>query len=80
MTVTYESINIPDPETSDEKLQRLLNEIKELEMTYYNFDNKDVRDEETLTALENELTAKKTEYADAGGTFDWSFLWGVNNL
>jgi hypothetical protein len=26
------------------------------------------------------LTAKKTEYTDAGGTFDWSFLWGVNNL
>ena len=70
MSVTYESINIPDPETSDEKLQRLLNEIKELEMTYYNFDNRDVRDEETLTALENELIAKKTEYADAGGTFD----------
>ena len=70
MSVTYESINIPDPETSDEKLQRLLNEIKELEMTYYNFDNRDVRDEETLTALENELTAKKTEYTNAGGTFD----------
>lgn len=70
MTITYETINIPDPETSEEQLQRLLNEIKELEMTYYNFDNRDVRDEEILTALENELTAKKTEYADAGGTFD----------
>ena len=70
MSVTYESINIPDPETSDEKLQRLLNEIKELEMTYYNFDNRDVKDEETLKSLENELTAKKTEYTNAGGTFD----------
>lgn len=70
MTVTYETINIPDPETSEEQLQRLLNEIKELEMTYYNFDNRDVRDEETLTSIENQLTAKKTEYTEAGGTFD----------
>ena len=73
MPVTYQSINVPDsenPESSAEQLQRLLNEIKELEMTYYNFDNKDVRDEDTLTALENELNTKKTEYTNAGGTFD----------
>lgn len=70
MSVTYESINIPDPETSEEKLQRLLNEIREIEMTYYNYSNRDDIDQEIKTALENELTAKKTEYSDAGGTFD----------
>ncbi len=70
MSVTYEAINIPDPESSEEKLQRLLNEIKELEMTYYNFDNRDNKDEDMLTSLENELTAKKTEYTEAGGSFD----------
>ena len=66
MSVTYESINIPDPETSEEKLQRLLNEIREIEMTYYNYSNRDDIDQEIKTALENELTAKKTEYSDAG--------------
>ena len=29
MSITYEAINIPDPESTEEKLQRLLNEIKE---------------------------------------------------
>ena len=70
MSITYEAISIPDPESSEEKLQRLLNEIKELEMTYYNFDNRDDKDEDMLTSLENQLTAKKTEYTDAGGSFD----------
>tara|TARA_Y100000741_G_C18009898_1_gene459730 strand:+ start:110 stop:322 length:213 start_codon:yes stop_codon:yes gene_type:complete len=70
MSITYEAISIPDPESAEEKLQRLLNEIKELEMTYYNFDNRDDKDEDMLTSLENELTAKKTEYTDAGGSFD----------
>lgn len=70
MSITYESISIPNPESSDEKLERLLNEIKELEMTYYNFDSRDDKDEELLTSLENELTTKKTEYTEAGGSFD----------
>ena len=70
MYITYESISIPNPESSDEKLERLLNEIKELEMTYYNFDSRDDKDEELLTSLENELTTKKTEYTEAGGSFD----------
>ncbi len=70
MSITYESITIPNPESSDEKLERLLNEIKELEMTYYNFDSRDDKDEELLTSLENELTTKKTEYTEAGGSFD----------
>lgn len=70
MSITYEAINIPDPESTQEKLQRLLNEIKELEMTYYNFDNREEKDEDMLTSLENQLTAKKTEYTDAGGSFD----------
>ena len=70
MSITYESISIPNPESSDEKLERLLNEIKELEMTYYNFDSRDNKDEELLTSLENELTTKKTEYTEAGGSFD----------
>ena len=48
MSITYEAINIPDPESTEEKLQRLLNEIKELEMTYYNFDNREDKDEELL--------------------------------
>jgi hypothetical protein len=33
-----------------------------------------------LTSLENQLTAKKTEYTDAGGSFDWNILWRANNL
>ena len=48
MSITYESISIPNPESLDEKLERLLNEIKELEMTYYNFDSRDDKDEELL--------------------------------
>ena len=39
-------------------------------MTYYNFDNREDKDDELLTSLENELTTKKTEYTDAGGSFD----------
>lgn len=70
MSITYELISIPNPESSDEKLERLLNEIKELEMTYYNFDSRDDKDEELLTSIENELTTKKTEYTEAGGSFD----------
>tara|TARA_B000000532_G_C18690947_1_gene329585 strand:+ start:319 stop:531 length:213 start_codon:yes stop_codon:yes gene_type:complete len=70
MSITYEAINIPDPESTEEKLQRLLNEIKELEMTYYNFDNREDKDDELLISLENELTTKKTEYTEAGGSFD----------
>ncbi len=36
MSVTYEVINIPDPESSEEKLERLFSEYTELEMKYYN--------------------------------------------
>ena len=39
-------------------------------MTYYNFDNREDKDDELLTSLENELTTKKTEYTRAGGSFD----------
>ena len=39
MSITYESISIPNPESSDEKLERLLNEIKELSLSKYKEDN-----------------------------------------
>ena len=70
MSVTYEVINIPEPESSDEKLQRLLAEYTELEMKYYNYSNRADKEDDILTSIENELTAKKKEYTDAGGTFD----------
>ena len=50
MSVTYEVINIPDPESSDEKLQRLLAEYTELEMKYYKFDTRDDKDEDMVTS------------------------------
>ena len=40
MSVTYESINIPEPESSEEELQRLLEEVQGLEMRYYNYSNR----------------------------------------
>jgi hypothetical protein len=70
MSVTYEVINIPDPESSEEKLERLLSEYTELEMKYYNYSNRTDKEDDILTSIENELTAKKTEYTDAGGSFD----------
>mgnify|MGYP003325131200 CR=1 FL=1 len=80
MSVTYEVINIPDPESSEEKLERLLSEYTELEMKYYNYSNRTDKEDDILTSIENELTAKKTEYTDAGGSFDWNILWEANNL
>ena len=70
MSVTYEVINIPDPESSDEKLQRLLAEYTELEMKYYNYSNRVDKEDDILTSIENELATKKTEYIEAGGSFD----------
>jgi len=70
MSVTYESINIPEPESSEETLQRLLEEVQGLEMTYYNYSNRADKEDDILETIENELTAKKTEYTNAGGTFD----------
>jgi len=70
MTVTYDTLNIPDPETNEELLDRLLTEIKELEMKYYNYENRDDKEDDILLSIENEITFKKSEYSDAGGTFD----------
>ena len=70
MSITYESINIPEPESSEEMLQRLLEEVKGLEMRYYNYNNRADKEDDILETFENELTAKKTEYTNAGGTFD----------
>ena len=70
MSVTYESINIPDPESSEEELQRLFQEVQGLEMKYYNYSNRADKEADILEAIENELTSKKTEYTDAGGSFD----------
>ena len=70
MSVTYESINIPEPESSEEELQRLLEEVQGLEMRYYNYSNRADKEDDILETFENEVTAKKTEYVNAGGTFD----------
>ena len=70
MTVTYESINIPNPESSEETLKRLLEEVQGLEMKYYNYNNRTDKENDILTSIENELNAKKTEYTNAGGSFD----------
>lgn len=70
MPVTYDTLNIPDPETNEELLERLLTEIKELEMKYYNYDNRDDKEDHILLSIENEITLKKSEYSNAGGTFD----------
>ena len=70
MSVTYESINIPEPESSEDKLQRLLEEVQGLEMKYYNYSNRDDKEDDILETIENELTSKKTEYRNAGGSFD----------
>ena len=70
MSVTYESINIPDPESSEEKLQRLLEEVQGLEMKYYNYSNRVDKEDDILETIAQEITNKKEEYTDSGGSFD----------
>jgi len=80
MSITYKIFEEPSSESNDELIQRLKGELQELEMKHYNYKNRTDKEDNILTEIETEINAKVTEYTDAGGTFDWSFLWGVNNL
>ena len=70
MSITYKIFEEPSSESNEELLDRLLTEIKELEMKYYNYENRDDKEDDILLSIENEITLKKSEYSDAGGTFD----------
>lgn len=69
MSVTYEIFEVPN-ESGEELINRLYEEIRELEMKHYTYNNRSDKEDDILTSIENELTAKKKEYTDAGGTFD----------
>jgi len=69
MSVTYEIFEVPN-ESGEELINRLYEEIRELEMKHYTYSNRSDKEDDILTSIENELNAKKTEYIEAGGSFD----------
>ncbi len=69
MSVTYEIFEVPN-ESGEELINRLYEEIRELEMKHYTYSNRSDKEDDMLTSIENELNAKKTEYIEAGGSFD----------
>ena len=69
MSITYEIFEVPN-ESGEELIKRLYEEIRELETKHYTYSNRSDKEDVILTSIENELTAKKKEYTDAGGTFD----------
>jgi len=70
MVITYKEFEEPVSESSEDLLERLLQELKELEMKHYNYKNRTDKEDDILTEIENEINAKVAEYTDAGGTFD----------
>ncbi len=69
MSVTYEIFEVPN-ESGEELINRLYEEVRELEMKHYTYSNRSDKEDDILTSIENELNAKKTEYIEAGGSFD----------
>lgn len=69
MSITYEIFEVPN-ESGEELINRLYEEIRELEMKHYTYSNRSDKEDDILTSIENELNAKKTEYIEAGGSFD----------
>tara|TARA_Y100000114_G_C11742790_1_gene319963 strand:+ start:794 stop:1003 length:210 start_codon:yes stop_codon:yes gene_type:complete len=69
VSVTYEIFEVPN-ESGEELINRLYEEIRELEMKHYTYSNRSDKEDDMLTSIENELNAKKTEYIEAGGSFD----------
>ena len=70
MSITYKQFEEPGSESNEDLLERLLEELKELEMKHYNYKNRSDKEDDILTEIETEINAKATEYTDAGGTFD----------
>jgi len=74
--MTFEYKYDANTQSDEEKLEELkdymkaLEEVQGLEMRYYNYSNRADKEDDILETFENELTAKKTEYTNAGGTFD----------
>jgi len=56
--------------TNDEKKAELEEYMKALEQTHRDESAKDSPNSDFLTNLETELTAKRTEYENLGGSFD----------
>jgi uncharacterized membrane protein (DUF106 family) len=56
--------------SDEEKLEELKDYMKALEEVHRAESSKESSDTDKLTQLETELTAKRTEYENLGGTFD----------
>ena len=56
--------------SDEEKLEELKDYMKALEEVHRSESLKDSPDADRLTKLETEITAKRTEYEDLGGSYD----------
>ena len=70
MTITYKIFEEPSSESNSQLIERLKGELQELEMKHYNYKNRTDKEDNILSEIETEIDSKKTEYIDAGGTFD----------
>ncbi len=55
--------------SDEEKLEELKDYMKALEEVHRSESSKDSPDADKLTKLETEITARRTEYEDLGGTY-----------
>ena len=67
MVLEYKMIS-PVTETEELKLERLTNELISME-EHYKLQSDSGADESKLTALEEQILAKRTEFEAAGGTY-----------
>jgi hypothetical protein len=68
--MTFEYKYDANTQSDEEKLEELKDYMKALEEVHRAESSKESSDTDKLTQLETELTAKRTEYENLGGTFD----------
>ena len=68
--MTFEYKYTIETKSTEEQIAELVDYMKALEEVHRNESAKDSPDAEKLTKLETEITAKRTEYENLGGTFD----------